>query len=69
MLVLTRKNNQEVMLGDDIRLRVLSIRGNTVRLGIEAPLSVNIKRGELNSQCFLSLSSKSEWTMPISTER
>ena len=62
MLVLTRKNNEEVMLGHNIRLRVLSIRGNTVRLGIEAPNSVNIKRGELvESQHILPISDGSDW--------
>ena len=62
MLVLTRKNSEEVMLGNNIRLRVLSIRGNTVRIGIDAPISVSIKRGELvNSQHILPISGNSDW--------
>lgn len=47
MLVLTRKIEEEIILGNNIRVRVLSLRGNTVRIGIEAPGDVRIKRGEL----------------------
>lgn len=49
MLVLTRKIEEEIVLGNNIRLRVLSLRGNTVRIGIEAPQDVRVKRGELAS--------------------
>ncbi len=49
MLVLTRKIEEEIVLGNNIRLRVLSLRGNTVRIGIEAPEDIRIKRGELAS--------------------
>ena len=38
MLVLTRKSNQSVMIGDDIEVTVLSIIGEKVRIGIQAPL-------------------------------
>ena len=48
MLVLTRRVDQEIIVGGDIRLRVLSTRGNSVRLGIEAPEEIRIKRGELD---------------------
>ena len=62
MLVLSRKNSEEVLVGDDIRLRILSIRGNTVRIGIEAPRSVSIKRGELvASEHILRLVDSPEW--------
>ena len=47
MLVLTRKQNEEIQIGDDIRLTVLRIKGNTVRLGIQAPPEVRVVRGEL----------------------
>jgi carbon storage regulator CsrA len=47
MLVLTRKIEQEIVLGNNIKLRVLSLRGNTVRIGIDAPEDVRIRRGEL----------------------
>ena len=50
MLVLSRKQNQEVMIGDQIKITVLKTRGNTVRLGIEAPREIKVVRGELDSE-------------------
>ena len=47
MLVLSRKQNQEIIVGDDVRLTVLQVKGNTVRLGIEAPREVSVRRAEL----------------------
>ena len=47
MLVLTRKLNQEILIGDNVKITVLKVKGNTVRLGIEAPRDVRIVRGEL----------------------
>ena len=47
MLVLTRKRREEIRIGDEIVIRVLKIEGNSVRLGIEAPRSSRIVRGEL----------------------
>ncbi len=47
MLVLSRKQNQEIIIGDNIKITVVKMKGNTVRLGIEAPREVNVLRGEL----------------------
>ncbi|MEM7454830.1 MAG: carbon storage regulator [Planctomycetota bacterium] len=47
MLVLTRKQNQEIVIGDNIKVTVLKVKGNTVRLGIDAPRHVRVVRGEL----------------------
>ncbi|MCE5219214.1 carbon storage regulator CsrA [bacterium] len=47
MLVLTRTAGEEICIGPDIRVRVLSLRGGQVRLGIEAPGEVTIHRAEL----------------------
>jgi carbon storage regulator len=47
MLVLSRKLGEEVIIGDNIRLTVLEIRGNHVRLGFTAPVEVLIRRDEL----------------------
>lgn len=47
MLVLTRKSGQELMLGSQIRIRVLGTRTGSVRLGIEAPDCIDVLRGEL----------------------
>ena len=47
MLVLSRKPGEEIVIGDNIRLTVVAIRGNQVRLGITAPPDVAIRREEL----------------------
>jgi carbon storage regulator len=50
MLVLTRKTDEEIILSGEIRVRVLSIRGSRVRLGIDAPRDVSVARCELQSE-------------------
>lgn len=47
MLVLTRKSNQSIMIGDEIEVSVLSISGEKVRIGIEAPRDVPVFRKEV----------------------
>lgn len=47
MLVLSRKKKQAITIGDEIKVTVLSIKGNHVRLGIEAPEGLRILRTEL----------------------
>lgn len=47
MLVLTRKSMESIRVSDNVVITVLEIRGNTVRLGIEAPRAVPIYRTEL----------------------
>jgi carbon storage regulator len=49
MLVLSRKLNEEILIGENIRIKVVMIRGNQVRLGIEAPGDVTIIREELRA--------------------
>jgi len=47
LLVLTRKSNQSIMIGDDIEVSVLSIMGEKVRIGIQAPRSIPVFRKEV----------------------
>ena len=47
MLVLSRKADQSIHIGDEIRITVVRIRGNRVKLGTEAPGEVSVLRGEL----------------------
>lgn len=47
MLVLTRKLQEQIRIGDNITLTILRVKGNTVRVGIEAPRNVRVIRGEL----------------------
>jgi len=47
MLVLPRKQDQQIIIDGQIKIEVLKIKGNTVRLGISAPSDVKVLRGEL----------------------
>jgi carbon storage regulator len=47
MLVLTRKPNQSIMIGDDVEVSVLSVVGEKVRIGIQAPQDVPVFRTEI----------------------
>lgn len=47
MLVLTRREQEAIMIGDSIVVRVLEVRGDQVRLGIEAPRDVVVHREEV----------------------
>lgn len=47
MLVLTRKSGEGVRIGDEVRIVVLEIKGNQVRIGIEAPSDTHVHRDEV----------------------
>lgn len=47
MLVLSRKKNEQIVLGDDVTITVIEIRGDKVRLGVEAPNSLPVHRREV----------------------
>ncbi len=47
MLVLTRKPNESILVGENIRITVIEVRGDQVKLGIEAPKTVPIFREEI----------------------
>jgi carbon storage regulator len=47
MLVLSRKKNESIIINDNIRIVVVEIRGDKVRLGIEAPKEVPVHRNEV----------------------
>ena len=44
MLIITRRPNQKIMLGDNVTIHVMEVSGNNVRLGIEAPKSIPVYR-------------------------
>jgi carbon storage regulator CsrA len=50
MLILTRRINEQIRVGDDVLITVLGWRGNQVRIGIEAPKSVTVNREEIHQQ-------------------
>ncbi|MDB6060909.1 MAG: carbon storage regulator [Verrucomicrobiaceae bacterium] len=47
MLVLSRRSDETVIIGDDIKITVLSISGNQVRIGIAAPKEISVHREEV----------------------
>lgn len=47
MLVLTRKTSESIMIGDEIEVSVLSVAGDKVRIGIDAPRSIGVFRKEV----------------------
>jgi carbon storage regulator len=47
VLVLTRRANQSIVIGADIVVTVLVVRGDQIRIGIDAPLSVSVHREEV----------------------
>lgn len=47
MLVLSRKIGEEIVIGDNIRVRVVEIRGNRVKIGLDGPAEVVFRRQEL----------------------
>jgi len=47
MLVLSRKKNESVMIGDNIEVKVIAIEGDQVRIGIEAPRDIQVYRREV----------------------
>lgn len=67
MLVLTRRKGEEIFVGDDITIVVLSIQGNRVKIGIDAPSGYHILRGELADEGALQLDPKQPRIQPPPT--
>lgn len=47
MLILTRRISESIIIGDDVKITVLGVKGNQVRLGIDAPKDVTVHREEI----------------------
>ncbi|HAV93605.1 MAG TPA: carbon storage regulator [Proteobacteria bacterium] len=50
MLILTRRIGEVLIIGDEVKLTVLGVRGNQVRIGVDAPRSVAVHRKEIYDQ-------------------
>ncbi|MCO4320347.1 carbon storage regulator CsrA [Aliidiomarina quisquiliarum] len=47
MLILTRRDNETLMIGDDIKVTILGVKGHQVRIGVSAPSDVPVHREEI----------------------
>ena len=47
MLILTRRINESLVIGDDVTVTILGVKGNQVRIGVDAPRDVSVRREEL----------------------
>ena len=68
MLVLSRKPSQHIVIDDHIRINILRINSSSVRIGIEAPREVSIRRGELKAHPRQGTSMSEEVTTSMSFE-
>ena len=50
MLVLSRKKDEKIVIGENIVITVVEVRGSIVRIGIEAPKEIKVLRGELKNE-------------------
>jgi len=60
MLILTRRVNETLMVGDDVKVTVLGINGNQVRIGVQAPRHIPVHRQEIYEKIKKEESSASE---------
>ncbi|MCK5145260.1 carbon storage regulator CsrA [bacterium] len=47
MLILTRKSGESIRIGDDVKITVLSVQGQSVKIGVDAPRNVSVHRQEI----------------------
>ncbi|QDS37397.1 carbon storage regulator CsrA [Brevibacillus brevis] len=66
MLVLSRKKNESIMIGDTIEIKIISVDGDQVRIGIEAPKNLDIYRKEIfdaiQEENRLATKSQNDWS-------
>ncbi len=67
MLVLSRKKNESIMIGDTIEIKIIGVEGDLVRIGIEAPREVEVHRKEIymaiKEENELAAKAKVDWTL------
>lgn len=66
MLVLARKIGESIVIGDDIKVTVISVRGHLVKLGIDAPLDISVHRAEIAAK-IIAENRKAATSAPLDT--
>lgn len=64
MLILSRKTDQQIKIGDDITITIIEVRGEQVKIGVEAPKSVKVFRQEV----FSAIKSENNAALDVNTE-
>ena len=67
MLILTRRSGESLLIGDNIKISILNIKGNQVRIGVVAPRDVTVQRQEITAEN-IDIVSDSEETEKKSTD-
>jgi carbon storage regulator len=67
MLILTRRIGETLIIGDDVKVTVLAIQGNQVRIGVDAPKSISVHREEIYNKIEEEKINKPdvEWVKPV----
>ena len=66
MLVLSRRRDESIMIGEEISIKIVDVRGDKVRLGIDAPPSISVHREEV-FQAIQNEQTQEEKTPPLSS--
>lgn len=63
MLILSRRYNESVKIGDDVTVTILGVRGGRVRIGVSAPKTVPVHREEVHERIRAELGTKPQWAL------
>lgn len=63
MLVLSRRPDESLKLGDDVTITILGVRGDTVRIGVAAPRSLPVHRREVYERIQAELAANPQWAL------
>jgi len=63
MLVLTRRSREYLKIGDDVKITILGVQGNSVRIGVLAPKAVPVHRSEVYERIKAELGARPQWAL------
>lgn len=63
MLVLTRRSSEPLKVGDDVTITILGIKGNSVRIGVSAPMSIPVHRSEIYERIRADIVARPQWAL------